>query len=69
MMLTISRARSEKGFLALAVGNHSPAAAAGADTIEIGDPVKDRRRKVANFARYLGIDPHRDGDLMWIAGW
>jgi hypothetical protein len=44
------------------------AAAGEHDDNGIGDPVKDRRRKISNFARYLGIDPHKDGSLMWIAG-
>ncbi len=79
LLLTIFRAKAQKQQLAAttataaaaaaaAAATSAAAAAAAGDDIGIGDPLKDRRRKIANFARYLGLDPHRDGGLMWIAG-
>ncbi len=70
MRLTIIRAKAHKHLAAATIATTIAAAAAATtgDDAGIGDPAKDRRRKVANFARYLGIDPHKDGSLMWIAG-
>jgi hypothetical protein len=81
--LTNFRAKAQKEELAevskgaaaaAAVNSASVDSAAAATQVaadcsdSIGDPAKDRRRKISNFARFLGIDPHKDGSLMWIAG-
>ncbi len=87
MQLTVVRAKAQKHLAAAAAFAATPPPVPADDGVGIGDPLKDRRRKVnarvlllrrirpksrwsqvANFARYLGIDPHRDGSLMWIAG-
>ena len=91
MQLTVVRAKAQKHLAAATAAAAAPAATPAPvpadDGVGIGDPLKDRRRKVkarerllrrirpksqcsqiANFARYLGIDPQGDGSLMWIAG-
>jgi hypothetical protein len=60
---TAAAAASASSTVFASAGDHNDG-----DAVGIGDPAKDRRRKVADFARYLGIDPHKDGSLMWIAG-
>ncbi len=64
---------SKRAAAAAAVNSASVGSAAAPEVAadcsdSIGDPAKDRRRKISNFARFLGIDPHKDGSLMWIAG-
>lgn len=41
------------------------AAAYAAD--KVGDPKRDRRRKVLQFMQFLGMNPHEDQHLYWIA--
>ena len=51
-----------------AVYHHRSLASAAAYAADkVGDPKRDRRRKVLQFVQFLGMNPHEDQHLFWIA--
>ena len=66
-VVALEAAASEIDAQAAVYHHRSLASAAAYAADKVGDPKRDRRRKVLQFVQFLGMNAHEDQHLFWIA--